>query len=136
MEEPEHAYEEVAFEGTGEGEMGETPAEGTDAHEMAPDGAEGGSGADEVGETATGGPDAATMDAEAVDVDAGDYGSAAGTAVEAMKVEEVAEGEAPFVRRGGWMTKCQRLAAAVVNEQWDEARRLAADYHKQFKAVG
>ena len=133
---------EVAFEGTGEGEMGETPAEGTDAHEMAPDGAEGGSGADEVGETATGGPDAATMDAggthayEAVDVDAGDYGSAAGTAVEAMKVEEVAEEQAPFVRRGGWMTKCQRLAAAVVHEQWDEARRLAADYHKQFKAVG
>ncbi len=51
-----------------------------------------------------------------------------------IKMEGVEAGQAPHVvRRGGWMTKRQRLAAAVIQDDWDEASRLAAEYHTSFK---
>ena len=36
---------------------------------------------------------------------------------------------APATRRGGWFNKCQRLAEAILDGEWDRAHNMASEYY-------
>jgi hypothetical protein len=37
--------------------------------------------------------------------------------------------KADKIHRGGWFSKCQRLSACVLNQEWDEATSLSEEYY-------